>query len=135
MKQIKAIILLLLFTAVAGCSGLSLKPLPHTDEAEVKNSNDKLLPKEVITSSTNSCVDDITLLRQTRYNDYKILVQQYEELMNEYHFLRKNSEIMDKDTKRYLSDILTMKRETLCSKIKFNAFQSIKEKMASLASV
>lgn len=134
MKTIEIITLSLLVTVLAGCSGPSRKPSPQalqmetTAETVSANTETKLLPKEIIPSSTSTCIDDMTLLKQTSYNIYLDRVKQYNELMNEYHFLRRNSEIMDKDTKQYLSDMLTMKRNTLCSKIKFNAFQSIKEK-------
>lgn len=110
----------------------SLPPTESATQVSQPSQEPKLLPREVIPSSTNSCVDNMTLLKQTNNGQYQWLTQQYSELMNEYHFLRVNSEIMDKDTKQYLSDTLTMKRETLCSKIKFNAFQSIKEKVAAL---
>lgn len=140
MKHIKIIVLSLLFAAVTGCSGVPKNPpaSPTTVTIEKPQPNAemvKLSPKEVIPTSTNSCIDDMTLLKQTRYHGYQTLIHQYGELMNEYGFLRKNSEIMDNDTKRYLSDMLTMKRETLCSRIKFTAFQSIKAKMASLMNI
>lgn len=140
MKTIKIITLFLFFTAVTGCSvqprkTSGLPPPPSVAETAPENTEIKLLPKEIIPSSTNSCVDDMTLLKQLSYDTYLNRVKQYGELMNEYHFLRRNSEIMDKDTKQYLSDILTVKRETLCSKIKFNVFQSVKEKTASLTNI
>lgn len=140
MQTIKIITLSLLVTILAGCSGMSSRKAALTPEktvAETSNQNTdvKLLPKEITPSSTNSCVDDITLLKQTNYNTYLDRVKQYGELMNEYHFLRRNSEIMDRDTKQYLSDILEVKKETLCSKIKFNVFQSIKEKAATLTAI
>ncbi len=141
MKAIKIITLSLLVTALAGCSGLSRKPSPQAPQAETTaetvsaNTETKLLPKEIIPSSTNTCIDDMTLLKQTSHDLYLDRVKQYSELMNEYHFLRRNSEIMDKDTKQYLSDILEVKRDTLCSKIKFNVFQSIKKKTAALTAI
>lgn len=141
MKIIKIITLSLLVTALTGCSGLSRKPSPQslqmatTAEPASVDTEIKLLPKEIMPSSTNSCIDDMTLLKQTSYNIYLDRVKQYSELMNEYHFLRRNSEIMDKDTKQYLSDILDVKRDTLCSKIKFNVFQSIKKKAAALTAI
>lgn len=129
----------MLLLSITGCSTLE-KNRPSTSQdipaqGTASNSESKLLPKSVIPSSTNSCIDDMTLLKQTRYNEYQTFAAQYSEIMNEYHFLRKNSEIMDNDTKRYLSDMLAIKRDTLCSKIKFNTFQSIKEKMASLMNI
>lgn len=140
MKTIKIITLSLLVATLAGCSGMSARKTALTPEktvAETSNQNTdvKLLPKEIIPSSTNSCVDDMTLLKQTNYNTYLDRVKQYGELMNEYHFLRRNSEIMDRDTKQYLSDILEVKKDTLCSKIKFNVFQSIKKKAATLTAI
>ncbi|ETO41106.1 hypothetical protein X965_14660 [Morganella sp. EGD-HP17] len=140
MKAIKIITLSLFVTALAGCSGLSgrqavLTPTEPAREAPSGNTDVKLLPKEIIPSSTNSCIDDMALLKQTSYSAYQDRVRQYGELMNEYHFLRRNSEIMDKDTKQYLSDILEVKRDTLCSKIKFNVFQSIKKKTAELTAI
>lgn len=140
MKTIKIITLSLLVAILAGCSGISARQTALTPEktvAETSNQNTdvKLLPKEIIPSSTNSCIDDMTLLKQTNYNTYLDRVKQYGELMNEYHFLRRNSEIMDRDTKQYLSDILEVKKDTLCSKIKFNVFQSIKKKAATLTAI
>lgn len=139
MNQIKLALLCVLLVSVTGCSTRGKHPTPAPQDMEEKKSpshtENKLLPNEVIPSSTNSCIDDMALLKQTRYNEYQAFLAQYGEIMNEYHFLRKNSEIMDKDTKTYLNDMLTMKRDTLCSKIKFNTFQSIKEKMASLMSI
>ena len=138
MTKIKLTLLSALLLSMTGCSNLG-KPIPSQQNSppkeSVSNSENKLLPNGVLLSSTNSCVDDMTLLKQTRYNEYQVFLKQYSEIMNEYHFLRKNSEIMDKDTRRYLSDTLTMKRDTLCSKIKFNTFQSVKEKLASLMSI
>ncbi|MCG9529028.1 hypothetical protein MCM45_21090 [Providencia rettgeri] len=135
----KLTLLSMLLLSITGCSTLEKnRPSPFQDvpqQETVSNSESKLLPNDVIPSSTNSCIDDMALLKQTRYNEYQKFLTQYGEIMNEYHFLRKNSEIMDKDTKTYLNDMLTMKRDTLCSKIKFNTFQSIKEKMASLMSI
>lgn len=140
MKTIKIVTLSLLVTTLAGCSGMSARQTilsPEKTAAETSNQNTdvKLLPKEIIPSSTNSCVDDMTLLKQTNYNTYLDRIKQYGELMNEYHFLRRNSEIMDRDTKQYLSDILEVKKDTLCSKIKFNVFQSIKKKAATLTAI
>lgn len=138
MTKIKLTLLSALLLSMTGCSNLG-KPIPSQQNSppkeSVSNSENKLLPNGVLLSSTNSCVDDMTLLKQTRYNEYQVFLKQYSEIMNEYHFLRKNSEIMDKDTRRYLSDTLTMKRDTLCSKIKFNTFQSVKERLASLMSI
>lgn len=138
MTKIKLTLLSALLLSMTGCSNLG-KPIPSQQNSPPKesasNSENKLLPNGVLLSSTNSCVDDMTLLKQTRYNEYQVFLKQYSEIMNEYHFLRKNSEIMDKDTRRYLSDTLTMKRDTLCSKIKFNTFQSVKERLASLMSI
>ncbi|ENN8379087.1 hypothetical protein ACAX46_004580 [Providencia rettgeri] len=139
MTKMKLTLLSMLLLSITGCSTLEKNhPSPSQDapqQVTVSNSESKLLPNDVIPSSTNSCIDDMALLKQTRYNEYQTFLTQYGEIMNEYHFLRKNSEIMDKDTKTYLNDMLTMKRDTLCSKIKFNTFQSIKEKMASLMSI
>ena len=139
MPKIKFTLLSMLLLSITGCSTLE-KNRPSTSQdipaqGTASNSESKLLPKSVIPSSTNSCIDDMTLLKQTRYNEYQTFAAQYSEIMNEYHFLRKNSEIMDNDTKRYLSDMLAIKRDTLCSKIKFNTFQSIKEKMTSLMNI
>ena len=138
MTKNKLTLLSALLLSMTGCSNLG-KPIPSQQNSppkeSVSNSENKLLPNGVLLSSTNSCVDDMTLLKQTRYNEYQVFLKQYSEIMNEYHFLRKNSEIMDKDTRRYLSDTLTMKRDTLCSKIKFNTFQSVKERLASLMSI
>ncbi|ENN8379050.1 hypothetical protein ACAX46_004540 [Providencia rettgeri] len=139
MTKMKLTLLSMLLLSITGCSTLEKnRPSSSQDASQqetVSNSESKLLPNDVIPSSTNSCIDDMALLKQTRYNEYQKFLTQYGEIMNEYHFLRKNSEIMDKDTKTYLNDMLTMKRDTLCSKIKFNTFQSIKEKMASLMSI
>lgn len=140
MTKMKLTLLSALFLSITGCSTLGKPhPSPSKDvspkELVAEQSENKLLPNGVVPSSTNSCIDDMAILKQTRYSEYQVFLKQYSDIMNEYHFLRKNSEIMDSDTKRYLSDMLTMKRDTLCSKIKFNTFQSIKEKMASLMNI
>lgn len=139
MTKMKFTLLSMLLLSITGCSTLE-KNRPSTSQdmptqGTVSNSESKLLPKSVIPSSANKCIDDMTLLKQTHYNEYQTFAAQYSEIMNEYHFLRKNSEIMDNDTKRYLSDMLAIKRDTLCSKIKFSTFQSIKEKMANLMNI
>lgn len=132
MNQIQLILLSLLLVSLTGCSNTvksASQDIHATTSKEQKShSKNKFLSKDVIISSENSCIDDMTLLKQTSYNDYQIFFQQYSGIMNEYQFLRINSEIMDSDTKRYLTDILTIKYDTLCSKIKFSVFQSIKKK-------
>lgn len=138
MKQIKTIIFpLLLLTFLTGCSSMS-KDKPQSEvtaKTSQQSVDNKFLPQKAIPSSTNSCIDDMTLLKQTNYNQYSVFVRQYGELMDEYHFLRKNDEIMDKDTKQYLSNILTIKYETLCSKIKFSSFLSVKEQIKKLKDI
>lgn len=136
MNMTKIFTLSILLFVVTGCanSPKKINPVETSNVATQTEQDDKLLPKGAIPTSTNSCIDDMMLLKQTRYEDYKEFSKQYSEIMDEFNFLRKNSEIMDKDTKRYLTNSLIMKQESLCNKVKYSAFLSVKEKMATLTS-
>ncbi|HAS8353884.1 TPA: hypothetical protein I7721_22755, partial [Vibrio vulnificus] len=69
---------------------------------------------------------------QTQPQEYALLSSKYSEVTDEFRFLRRNENIMDNDTKSYLSNILSMKLDTLCSRIKYKAFMSVKQKTQQL---
>ncbi|MCU6226067.1 hypothetical protein [Morganella morganii] len=115
-----------LLTTLSGCTSASQKisPQPLQPAAEPV----KLLPAPAQNSTSNSCIDDMYLLRKTNAGDYRILSGKYGEVMNEFNFLRENESIMDNDIKIYMRNSLTIKLGKVCSDIKLSAFRSIKKK-------
>lgn len=95
----------------------------------------KFIREKKVSSSSNRCIDDMQLLKQTQPQAYSQLSMKYHKLLDEFRFLQRNEEIMDKETQSYLSDILNMKLEVLCSKIKYDAFLSVKQKAAQLYNI
>ncbi|GEM_PF-7077045 len=125
--RFKTLILILgLLTTLSGCTSASQKisPQPAQPAAEPV----KLLPAPAQNSTSNSCIDDMYLLRKTNAGDYRILSGKYGEVMNEFNFLRENESIMDNDIKIYMRNSLTIKLGKVCSDIKLSAFRSIKKK-------
>ncbi|HHZ8505421.1 TPA: hypothetical protein ACWL6U_002924 [Morganella morganii] len=115
-----------LLTTLSGCTSASqqISPQPAQPVAEPV----KLLPAPAQNSTSNSCIDDMYLLRKTNAGDYRILSGKYGEVMYEFNFLRENESIMDNDIKIYMRNSLTIKLGKVCSDIKLSAFRSIKKK-------
>lgn len=88
----------------------------------------RLVPGTIQNSTSNSCIDDMYLLRKINNESYRVLAGKYNDVMNEFNFLRENENIMDDDIKIYMRNSLTIKLGKVCSDIKLSAFKSIKKK-------
>lgn len=143
----KSVIIISLLLSVSGCSVNKAAEPARTQAAppqvtaqtaglqpaaDTGSNGFRLLNEKVIPSSSNTCIDDMQLLKQTQPQEYALLSSKYSEVINEFRFLRRNENIMDNDTKSYLSNILSMKLDTLCSRIKYKAFMSVKQKTQQL---
>ncbi|MEM8061559.1 hypothetical protein Q4R11_03985 [Morganella morganii] len=125
--RFKTLILILgLLTTLSGCTTPSRQMSSQPAQPEVVPV--KLLPAPAQNSTSDSCIDDMYLLRKTNANDYRVLSGKYSEVMNEFNFLRENESIMDNDIKVYMKNSLTIKLGKVCSDIKLSAFRSIKKK-------
>ncbi|HGJ5856017.1 hypothetical protein [Arsenophonus nasoniae] len=88
-----------------------------------------------IASSNNECVDRFNFLKEANSGEYQQYSNAYNKISRDYTFLNINKNIMDKDSKELLSMTLSTKLDTLCSKVQFSGFQSIKEKVKLLSSI
>ncbi|MFS1537918.1 MAG: hypothetical protein ACL7BU_03665 [Candidatus Phlomobacter fragariae] len=88
-----------------------------------------------IASSNNECVDRFNFLKEANGGEYQQYSNDYNKISRDYTFLNVNKNIMDKDSKELLSMTLNTKLDTLCSKVQFSGFQSVKEKVKALSSI
>lgn len=88
-----------------------------------------------IVSSNNECVDRFNFLKEANGGEYQQYSNDYNKISRNYTFLNVNKNIMDKDSKELLSMTLSTKLDTLCSKVQFSGFQSVKEKVKGLSSI
>ncbi|HGJ5864383.1 MAG TPA: hypothetical protein ACHBZ9_11115 [Arsenophonus nasoniae] len=88
-----------------------------------------------IASSNNECVDRFNFLKEANGGKYQQYSNDYNKISRDYTFLNVNKNIMDKDSKELLSMTLSTKLDTLCSKVQFSGFQSVKEKVKALSSI
>ncbi|MFV9996489.1 MAG: hypothetical protein AB8V21_00785 [Arsenophonus endosymbiont of Dermacentor nuttalli] len=88
-----------------------------------------------IASSNNECVDRFNFLKEADGSKYQQYSHDYNKISRDYTFLNVNKNIMDKDSKELLSMTLSTKLDTLCSKVQFSGFQSVKEKVKALSGI
>lgn len=88
-----------------------------------------------IASSSNACVDGFYFLKGLNEPQYSQYSRGYTQINQDYTFLSTNKEIMDKDSKEFLSMALSRKMDTLCAKVQYAGFVGVKEKVKALSGI
>lgn len=119
-----------LLVTLSGCTSAtpSAPVRPSNPVQNVTTDPVRLVPGTIQNSTSNSCIDDMYLLRKINNESYRVLSGKYSDVMNEFNFLRENENITDDDIKIYMRNSLTIKLGKVCSDIKLRAFKSIKKK-------
>ncbi|HEO9694312.1 TPA: hypothetical protein QIM62_004838 [Klebsiella aerogenes] len=91
-----------------------------------------LTPVNSISSSNNRCVDDFNFLRLTGSKQYQKYSHDYVKIGDGYKFLNQNKNIMGGDAKDVYTMKLDVKLDTLCTRVNYEGYQVIKEKIKEL---
>lgn len=124
---------------LAACSSGAVKhtatkqsPAPTIKYAQ---NNSRIVPVNVVASSSNACVDHFNFLRQAGDDKYQKYSRDYTQIGDGYSFLNTNKNIMNNDSKRVYTNTLDMKLNTLCSEVNYAGFQVIQQKIGALSGI
>lgn len=87
------------------------------------------------TSTNNTCMDNLNMLREEKSERYPRYAEEYQKLSDGFTFLNINKNIMDQSAKRIYTMELKMKIETLCSKIQYSSFVLVHQKRKALSGI
>ncbi|EIE4690601.1 hypothetical protein J9504_004734 [Escherichia coli] len=119
---------------VAGCSSNNLRKeeLPE-DMFAIIYGSDRIKKYEreqtAISRNINSgCIEALVFLNEEDYDNYSGYIKEYHKIAEGYRFLDENKQFMNKDSIELFVREINIKNELLCSRIKFESFQYMKNK-------
>ncbi|HBP4333260.1 TPA: hypothetical protein L5114_004829 [Escherichia coli] len=119
---------------VAGCSSNNLRKeeLPEDMFAIIYGSDRiKKYEREQTTISRNinsGCIEALVFLNEEDYDNYSGYIKEYHKIAEGYRFLDENKQFMNKDSIELFVREINIKNELLCSRVKFESFQYMKNK-------
>lgn len=126
--------ILLASLVLSSCIAQEPKDISLDDAAIMINNNDvqndgvvQSQLADVITGAR--CLEALSFLIKEDPKEYNELADAYHNIAEGYRFLNENSAGMDQDAREMYLMSLSMRRDLLCSKLRFAGFQLIKEKM------
>ena len=127
-------IIIILSICITGCTSYSLKKedLPEDMFAIIYGSDSIKkyeLDQEEVTKNMNSgCIEALVFLSEEEPNKYIDYINDYHKIAEGYRFLDQNRQFMHKDAIELFVRGLNVKKDVLCSRVKFESFQYLKNK-------
>lgn len=126
--------ILLASLALSSCIAQEPKDISLDDAAIMINDkdvqNDGVVQSQLVGVITGArCLEALSFLMKEDPKEYDELAGAYHNIAEGYRFLNENSAGMDQDAREMYSMSLSMRKDLLCSKLRFAGFQLIKEKM------
>ncbi|KAE9666526.1 hypothetical protein [Escherichia coli] len=126
--------IVILSVYMTGCTNNNLKKedIPEDMFAIISGSDSiKKYEREQmeLTGNINSgCIDALVFLSEESPETYSDYINDYHKIAEGYRFLNENRKFMNKDSIELLVRGLNVKKDVLCSRIKFESFQYLKDK-------
>ncbi|SCM54751.1 hypothetical protein [Hafnia alvei] len=124
--------MLTLFT-LSACIVQEPKDISLDDAAIMVNDtdvkNDGMVKNQFGVTTGARCLETLSFLINEDPKKYNGFAGAYHDLAERYRFLNENSAVMDPDAREMYSMSLSMRKDLLCSKLRFAGYQLIKDKM------
>lgn len=83
---------------------------------------------ELTRDISSGCIEALVFLSEENYSEYKGYIHDYHKIAEGYRFLENNRQFMNKDSIELFVRGLNVKKDILCSRVKFESFQYLKNK-------
>ncbi|WP_105450418.1 hypothetical protein [Escherichia coli] len=134
MMIFRYLIVIILSVYITGCTNNNLKKedIPE-DMFAIIYGSDSIKKYErgqmELTRNINSgCIEALVFLSEEDPEKYSDYINDYHKIAEGYRFLDENRKFMNKDSIELLVRELNVKKDVLCSRVKFESFQYLKNK-------
>lgn len=83
---------------------------------------------ELTRNISSGCIEALVFLSEEDQKKYSDYIDDYHKIAEGYRFLDKNRQFMNKDSIELFVRGLNVKKDVLCSRVKFESFQYLKNK-------